>query len=220
MGIFNFPIPQDEKTLFLAKIHWASYVYTWLKILLSGLVLGLALTFILPFWWENRWGRIGFIIFISGAVGYILYDSWKKFLTSYIITQCRLIDVTQEKFFRRVITEINTEEVDEAIVKQDSWWDKLFKKGNVIIKLNGQEGVLVFYDIKNPETVQNILEGIKKETREIVSKKGKECNIIMRDSKARHVPLSYSYYGDKKRRMKKKNGSLIVVEKKKEEKEK
>jgi|GEM_PF-1529204 len=218
MGIFNFSIPQEEKTLLVAKVYWMSYLTAWVKILITGLILGFVLTFCWPFWWENRWGRTGIIIFSSAAIIYVLIDFWKKILTTYIITRGRLIDITQEKIFRRVITEVGVDEVDKVVVKQRFWWDRVLGRGNVIIKLKSQKGVLVFYDVKNPETIKTILEDVEKETLEILDKKGEECGVILKDDKTHKIPLNYSYYGKKanlnQARPKKGKNGLMVVKKK------
>ena len=219
MGISTFSIPEEEKTLFIAKAHWSSYLVVWLKILVIGLVLGLVLSLTLPLWWKEHWGRIGIIVFVVGAFGYAIFDFWNRFLTSYIITQCRLIDITQEKFFRRVITEIDINEVEEVIVKQRFWWNKILNKGDAIIKLNEKKGVLVFYDVWSPARVQKILEDIKKETSEIIEKRGAECDVILKDDQEHKIPLSYSYYGERAE-MKKSGSGIVVVKKKKERNEK
>jgi len=223
MGIFNFSIPQEEKTLLVAKTHWTSYLSTWAKVLAAVLIPSLLLRFIRPFWWENRWSKIGIVIFVAAAVVYALLDLWKKILTTYIITQCRLIDITQEKIFRRVITEIDADEVEKVIVKQRFWWDKAIGRGNVIVKLKSQKGVLVFYDVKSPETIKTILDGMEKEAAEIIDQKGKECDVVLEDDKVHKIPLSYSYYGNratdqtqpKKSHGKSKKGKdgLVVVKK-------
>lgn len=215
MSIFTFSIPEEENTLFIGKAHWSSYLSTLLKILATGLILFLILTFSWPAWWSGHLGKIGLIVFILLVFGYAVFDFWNRFLTTYIITQCRLIDITQEIFFRRVITEIDIKEVAETIVKQRSWWDRFFRKGDVIIKLKDDKGVLVFYDIVEPDRVQNILEEINKETAEIIEKQGEECDVILKDDKEHKVPLSYSYYGEKAKNKKSKSG-LIMVKKKKE----
>jgi len=217
MSIFAFPIPEDEKTLFIAKAHWSSYFATWLKIIIGGAAAALVLTLVLPAWWESHWGRIGLIVALAAALVYAIINFWNRFLTTYLITQCRLIDITQEKFFRRVITEIDSDEVEEVIVKQ-SWWDRLFGKGNAIIKLKNDKGVLVYYDIHKPETVREILEGRQKETAEIMERESKECDVILKDDQEHKIPLSYAYYGEKAQQ--KKNGSGLIIVKKNAKKNK
>jgi len=211
MGIFAFSIPEDEKTLLIAKAHWSSYLAIWLKIIVGGTLLALVLNLLLGAWWESHWGRVGLIVVVAAALAYILIDFWNRFLTTYIITQCRLVDITQEKFFRRVITEIDLDEVEEVIVKQ-TWWDRLFGKGHVLIKLKSDKGALAYYDIHAPERVREILEGVQKETTEIMGKEGKECDVILKDDREHKVPLSYSYYGEKAKQ--KKNGSGLIIVKK------
>jgi hypothetical protein len=211
MSIFAFSIPEDEKTLLIVKAHWSSYLATWLKIVFGIAILALILTFALPGWWDNRWGRIGIIIGAAAALIFVVIDFWNRFLTTYIITQCRLVDITQEKFFRRVITEIDLDEVEEVIIKQTSWWNQLFSTGHAIVKLKDEKGVLVYYDVFKPERVREILEGMQQETSEIIEKKGKECDVILKDDREHKVSLSYSYYGEKAKH--KKNGGLIIVKK-------
>jgi len=196
MGFFTFSIPQEEKTFLIARMHWTGYLGTWLKVLATGLVLGLIFTLSWPFWWQGRWGKIIITVFVFAALAYLLLDFWKKYLTTYIITQCRIIDITQEKIFRRMITEISLDEIEETIIKQNHWWDKALKRGDVIVKLKSKKGVMVFYSIRNPELVQSILGEIEEETAKIVDKKGKECDVILEDNRVKTVPLSYSYYGE------------------------
>lgn len=214
MSIFSFSIPQEENTLFIGKAHWSSYFSILIKTLAIGLIMFLILTFIWPSWWTSRVGKIGVVVLILSVFVYAIFDFWNRFLTTYIITRCRLIDITQEMFVRRVITEIDINEVEETIVKQRSWWDRLYHKGDVIIKLKENKGVLVFYDIANPTKVKDILEEINKETSEIIEKGGEECDVVLKDDKEHKIPLSYAYYGEKAKTKKTKSG-LIIVKKKK-----
>ncbi|MFH1183398.1 MAG: hypothetical protein V1690_04005 [Candidatus Moraniibacteriota bacterium] len=215
MGVFNFNIPEDEQLLVVAKAHWSSYLFSWLKVITAGVILGAILTFSWPFWWENKWGRIGLVIFIIAGAFYCLLDFWKRFLTTYLVTPCRIIDITQEKILRRVITEINLEEIDEVVLRKISGLNKFFHKGNVLIKLQNKKGILVLYDLKNPEKVKDEIISLLEETESIVSQKGEECNVILKDNCTHSVPLSYSYYGDRKERAEKNGSGLVVVKKKK-----
>ena len=229
MGVFNFNLPEEERPLIVAKAHWVSYSFSWLKVILTGGILGMLITFSWPFWWENKWGRVGIVVFLVAAVLYCLLDFWKRFLTTYVVTPCRIIDITQEKILKRVITEISLEEIGDIIIKPGNWINKWLKKGNILIKLKDEKGVMVFYDILNPDKVKDILTGLQEETSSIINKKGEECDVIMKDDRKHAVPLTYSYYGDRQERGKK-NGNglhrtvrgngLVVVKKSKEKKEK
>lgn len=218
MGVLNFNIPEEEQLLVIAKTHWASYIFSWLKVAIAGVVLGAILTFSLPFWWENKWGRICLVIFIVAGATYCLLDFWKRFLTTYLVTPCRVVDITQEKLLRRVITEINLEEIDEVVLRKVSGLNKFLHKGNVLIKLKNKKGILVLYDLKNPEKVKDEINGLLQETESIVSQPGEECNVILKDNRTHSVPLTYSYYGDRKDRAEKNGNGLVVVEKNKREK--
>lgn len=207
MGVFNFNIAEGEQLLVVAKSHWTSYLFSWLKVIIAGAILNAILTFSWPFWWENKWGRIGLLIFIVAGVSYCLVDFWKKFLTTYIVTPCRIIDITQEKILRRVITEINLEEVGGVVLKKAGGLSKLLHKGNIIIKLKNKKGILVLYGVGNPEDVKEKIDTALQETKDIVSKEGKECNVVLEDNRTHSVPLAYSYYGDRKERALNQSGS-------------
>lgn len=214
MGVFNFDIAEGEQLLAVVKSHWTSYLLSWLKVIIAGIVLGAILTFSLPFWWENNWGRIGLAFFIVVGVSYCLVDFWKKFLTTYIVTPCRIVDITQEKILRRVITEINLEEVENVVLRKTGGFNKLFHRGNIIIELKNKKGILVLYNVGNPESVKDKITAVLQDTESIVSKGGEECNVVLKDDRTHSVPLTYSYYGDRKERAEKNDSGLVVVKKK------
>lgn len=211
--MFSFALPEGERALMISKAHWSSYLSVWLKVVATAIILVLILTFSWENWWNSHVGKAGVAFFLILAFGYVIFDFWNRFLTSYIITQCRLIDITQERFFRRTITEIDINEVEEIIYKQRSLWDKIFKKGDLIIKLKEEKGVLVFYDVLEGEKAREVIEEINKETSTIFKKEAKGCDVILKDNKEHKVPLSYQYYGDKAKGKSSKNGLLVVKKK-------
>ena len=214
MEILSFSLPEKEKPLLVVKSHWSSYLAVFIKAAVAILLIILFVFVVWPLWWEEKWGRLGLVFLILVGSLYVLLDYWKRFLTAYIITRCRLIDITQEKINHREITEIGLEEVDDIVVKKSGLWDKIMKKGRIVIKVKGGKGVLVFYDVKKPERVEEVFKQIQEDIANIVDKEGKECSVILEDDKTHRVPLSFSYYGDKKERMEKKSKELLVVKKK------
>ncbi len=196
--MFNFSLPQDEELIAVIKCHWSSYLIVTLKVFFIEIALGLLLALIYPFWWEEKWGRISVLVLVLLAFVYLLVSFWKRFLTSYIITKQRLIDITQEKIFRREMTEIKIEDIEKTVVKKTGFFDKIFQKGRIVLQLKNEEGLLVFYEVKSPEKIQEIIEEMRKKITDILGKKGQTCNVILKDSKAEKIPLKYTYYGDKK----------------------
>lgn len=228
MGVFNFNIAEGERLLAVVKSHWTGYLFSWVKLIAAGLILGATITVSWPFWWENKWGRIGLVVFIIFGVSYCLLDFWKRFLTTYIVTPCRIVDITQEKLLRRVITEITLEEIERVVLKKAKGLNKLFNKGNVIIKLKGQKGILVLYNVGDPENLKEKINSALQDAQNIINKEGEECNVVLKDNATYSVPLTYSYYGDRKERAKKTGnaphraarGNGLVVVKKDKRKEK
>lgn len=212
--MFNFPLPQDEEPLLIIKAHWSSYLSGFLKVVFAVTVPAVAVTLIRDFWWREKWGQAAVVILVFGALIYLLISFWKKFLTTYIITRCRLIDITQSGVLKREITEITLDEIEEARAIMRGLASKIFCTGRAAVKLKNGRGVVIFYDIKNPETVKEILEEVEKRVANIVGKRGRECNVVLKDNTVKKVPLSYSYYGERAERLGRKNGDLVIKEKK------
>lgn len=194
--MFNVSIPLEEKPTGIFKAHPLSYFFVVLKVILVSLFLLLILYFVWPDWWDNYYGKLVAYLIVFFLVLYIFIKFWKKFLGAYLITPCRIIDVTQEGFLKRTITEIDIEDVDRVKIVT-GLFQKIFKMGKIIIGLKEKKGILVFYDVKDPYYIEKLILEIKEEREKLLSKKGSECKIIMEENRAELVPLTYSYYGDK-----------------------
>jgi len=197
MSILKFSLPEEEKPLLVIKMHWTTYFKVVLKFLIFGTVLGLTLFFVSPFWWEGSVGRIGLILFFLMGFLYLAFSWWKMALTNYIITPCRIIDITQEKILKRMITEIPIEEIAELKIKTRSKLESFLGRGSLIIKIIENKGVLVLYDIPRPEEALLKLEKLKNETKEIVEKEKLGCSVVIENNKEQKIPLTYSYFGEK-----------------------
>lgn len=219
MGILKFSLSEEEKPLFIARMHWSVYLRLLFYFLFFSFFLGLIIFFLMPFWWEDKFGRIGLLVFLSLGFLYILFKVWKMALTNYIITPFRIIDITQEKVLKRVITEIPLEEVCDFEVQEKNWFDKMCKKGSLVIKVAENKGKIIFHDIPEPEKAFLELEKIRKDKSEIISREKQPCSVILESNKIQKVPLTYSYFGVKGKSDK--NVSLnkkILKNKKNEEK--
>jgi hypothetical protein len=213
--MFNFPLPQDEEPMLIAKSHWSRYLGDFLKTAGVLAILGIIVTLARNSWWEEKWGQAVIIIFSFGALIFLLISFWKKFLTTYIVTRCRLIDITQSKALKREITEITLDEIEETKAIKEGIMNRIFKTGRVAIRLKENRGVVVLYDVGNPEKIKETLDGIQEGVTDIMGRKSRECSVILEDSAEKKVPLSYSYYGDRAKRLGRKNGDLVIKRRKK-----
>jgi len=144
-----------------------------------------------PFWWNTREGKIALLIIGIIALVHIILNFWKKFLTAYIITPCRIIDVTQEKILSRIVTEINLEDIGEIRVKRGLLGRRIH------FKLKNNKGEIVFYNISHPVKIRDLILEAGSELSSRAQKEGEDCDVVLKDNRAYKVPLSYSYYGSK-----------------------
>jgi len=227
MGIFNFSFLDGEKPLLVLRTHWTSYFNVCVgSVLLLVAFVGL-LTKIWPTWWENKWGVLGLVFVMVVDFLSLAVNLWKKFLTTYIVTNSRVIDITQEKILQRAITEISLSEIEEAKVKPQSWWEKINGRGNIILKLQDRKGTIIFYNIKDPEKTLETLKETKEAINKILRQEGEECNVLEQGEEEQKVPLTYSYFGEKGKTVEnddnddsegeemKENGELKIVKKNK-----
>ncbi len=213
MAMFDFSLPLEEKPIKVIKIHWSAYLAVFLKIVVTGLILFSLLFLAAPYWWQNYYGRIGLLIFLGLAITYLIQDYWKKFLTAYIVTGDSLIDVTQEKILKRVVTEIEIQNIDKIKIKRNFLRKKILNVGEIIFGLKEEGGILVFYHSKNPKEIKKLIKSLVKEREGIVKRKGSECRVVEKESEAEKVPLTFAYYGKKaeeKKRLTEEENLLLV----------
>lgn len=211
MGTFDLAFPLSEEPIKIIKFHWIAYAKVIAKIFITAAVLFALLFPTVPFWWQTYYGRIGIFIFFSVSLAFLIKDFWKKFATAYIITGEKLIDVTQEKILKRVVTEIEIENIEKIKIKKNFLRRKFFDVGDIIFGLKNEVGILVFYNIRSPLEVKKIINGLIEEKKEIVSQKGEECRVEGEASSEEKVPLTVSYFGEK---LKQKNQENLKIVKK------
>jgi len=198
MSLFSYKLPLEEKPILVIKTHWTNYLTYPLRWLGLALLIGFAITFAFPFWWGTKEGQIG-ITACFGIISVVtVLKYWKYFLTTYIVTPCRVVDVTQEKVLSRVITEVNLEDLDEVVAKRKPFFGWIIGRGNIYLRLKNKKGEIVLFNVKSPRKLKESIEKIKNDLVNKVSKEGEECDVTLTDDKEYKVPLTYSYYGDKK----------------------
>lgn len=209
MGTFDLAFPLSEEPIKIIKFHWIAYIKVVAKIFITATVLFILLFPTVPFWWQTYYGRIGIFIFFSVSVVFLVKDFWKKFATAYIITGEKLVDVTQEKVLKRVVTEIEIENIEKIKIKKNFLRRKLFNVGDIIFGLKNEVGILVFYNIRSPLEVKKIINGLIEEKKEIVNQRGEECRVEGEPSAEEKVPLTVSYFGEKLKQKNKENLKIV-----------
>lgn len=89
------------------------------------------------------------LLFFFSIIDYIL-DVW-------IITDRRIIDVRQNGFFSRTISEQTLSKIQDISSETHGFWATMWKYGNLSVQTAGEKNKLFFEEIPDPEAVRDML---------------------------------------------------------------
>ena len=89
------------------------------------------------------------LLFFFSIIDYIL-DVW-------IITDRRIIDVRQNGFFSRTISEQLLSKIQDISSDTHGFWGTMWGYGNLSVQTAGEKNKLFFEEIPDPETVRDML---------------------------------------------------------------
>jgi len=98
--------------------------------------------------------------------GLLFFVSWLNYyLDVWIITNERIINITQQRLFHRIVSEQKLYRVQDVTWQIEGVLGNLLKFGNVTIQTAGEQGKFTFEHIPDPEAVakavMNLLEQIE-----------------------------------------------------------
>ncbi|MEK7640268.1 MAG: PH domain-containing protein [Patescibacteria group bacterium] len=86
--------------------------------------------------------------------GLLFFVSWLNYyLDVWIITNERIINITQQRLFHRIVSEQKLYRVQDVTWQIEGVLGNLFKFGNVTIQTAGEQGKFTFEHIPDPESV-------------------------------------------------------------------
>lgn len=157
------PIPGEKILHIIHRDVWVALRRVALFVILLVLP---ALFFVLasqffPGLMENK---VSFIIIVLVASAYILFI-WLLFFFSildylldiWVITDQRIIDIQQNGFFSRKISEQMLHRVQDLTSDTHGFWQTVWKFGNLTVQTAGQESKFHFEEISNPEHIRDIV---------------------------------------------------------------
>ena len=165
MHLYKLPHPMpDEKVIriihrdvFIALKRVGLFV---LLLALPAIVL-LMINDILPS--ADDFGIVTIIMLLSLSV-YLLFI-WLLFFFSiidyfldiWIITDKRIIDIQQNGFFSRAISEQMVAKIQDISSDTHGFWPTVWKYGNLTVQTAAQTNKFYFEEISNPEEVRDLL---------------------------------------------------------------
>ena len=109
-------------------------------------------------------GEISYPLIVSAVSGYALFI-WlflffsfiDYYLDIWIITSERIIDVRQEGFFSRTVSELKLFQIQDVTSELKGFFQFIFRYGNVHVQTAGEVQRFAFSEIDNPEAVRDII---------------------------------------------------------------
>lgn len=149
---------KEEKVFLLIRKHWFKYViFVYLVVLALIPVIGLFIYFSLANVVLSAESTVFLIILMSVyfllLIGVELYGFVNYYLDVYIVTDRRLVDISQKGLFRREISELHLRQVQDVSAHVDGVPETLFHFGNVFIQTAGETKNFIFESIPHPYAV-------------------------------------------------------------------
>ena len=148
----------EEKIFLLIRKHWFNYlIFVFLAILMLVPVI------VIIFYLSENSNQVSvnttvfLIIITSGAllltVAIELYGFVDYYLDIYIVTDQRLVDISQNGLFSRDISELQIRQVQDVSAHVEGFFDTLLHFGDVYIQTAGDRENFIFSSIPHPYSV-------------------------------------------------------------------
>jgi len=147
----DIQLKEHERIVDEVRQYGLTTIWSWI-----GGILLLFLAAFFMFWLFQHawWGQslFGLLVFFGFFVMLRTYMLWKK--NVFFITTHRLIDIEQQGFFHRVVSEIPYDQIEDVSGKVSGICGTIFRYGDVHIQTgNGKIKIIVPY-IKRPLQLQ------------------------------------------------------------------
>lgn len=158
-----FPAQEDtEKIFLLIRRHWFTYSIFWiltflmiLPIIVVVIIWVGGLLEITPL--VGNFIILGGSIYSLGILALLLYGFVDYYLDIYVVTDRRIVDIRQNGFFRREISELYLREVQDVNAKVLGFFPTVLHFGEVIIQTAGEIDNFIFHGVPHPYQISKII---------------------------------------------------------------
>ncbi len=154
-----FPSQQkEEKVILVIRKHWFNYlIFFFLAFFM------LAPVVLLLIYWGHNPGLfskevasyivVGLSIYTLFLIGVELYGFVNYYLDVYIVTDQRIVDISQDGFFKRKISELHLRQIQDVSAKVSGFFQTVLHFGDVYIQTAGERENFVFISVPHPYSV-------------------------------------------------------------------
>ncbi|OIP96147.1 hypothetical protein AUK40_05290 [Candidatus Wirthbacteria bacterium CG2_30_54_11] len=150
-----------EEVVLLLRRHWITQIKPLgfsLVVFLVPIVMWLWVSLQLDFLsipGQYVWGAA--LVWAAFGIFFVVYNYLDWYLDIYLVTNLRIVDVTQDGLFHRTVGESPLDHVQDVIYEIKGIMPTMFNYGNVIIHTSGPSGDIVFEEVYKPQEVQRLL---------------------------------------------------------------
>lgn len=177
-----FPSQQETEQIYLVvREHWYHLFLKTLVWAFFGVVLVLfkryAQTYV-PGLFEGQIGQTTslfiqvYVLFLVLSLFLILIF---YYLNMQVITNIRIVDVTQTGLFSHVVSELHIDKIEDVTSKTEGVFGTLFNYGDVYVQTAGTVERFEFLDVPNPAGIEKLILDLY-ETNSNFAKEGQENN--------------------------------------------
>lgn len=157
------PLPGEKV---ITVIHRDAFIAVkrvifFVLLLAIPVVLMLMITNLFPQLAERLWLWPTLLLATSAYVFYIwllfFFTMIDYILDVWIITDHRIIDVRQNGFFSRSVSEMRLGRIQDVSSEIHGFWPTMLHYGNVIVQTAGESNKLFFEEVAHPEHIRDIL---------------------------------------------------------------
>ncbi len=153
---------EQEKVFLLLRRHW----FTYFGFVFIAFVMSIPLIVLIIYWiispeaFTGAGGNIailGGFIYILFVLAVMLYGFIDYYLDVYIITNERIVNVEQNGFFRREISELHLHQIQDVSAKVKGLFPTIMHYGDIFIQTAGERENFVFQSVPNPYRVSKTI---------------------------------------------------------------
>lgn len=155
---------ETEKVLDVIRRHWFSYtIFVFFAIamlvpVVIALVYGVSNSENISRGWINV-GIIALSIYTLSIFGLLIFGFIDYYLDVYVLTDHRIVDIAQNGFFKRKISELNVRQIQDVNAEVNGIFATIFHFGDVFIQTAGERENFIFRSVPHPyRTSKRILE--------------------------------------------------------------
>lgn len=152
----------QEKVFLLLRRHWFTYIPFLIITFIMAIPFFVLIFFLITSPASFTPVITNVLILASSAyilfiIGLLLFGFTDYYLDVYIVTNERIVDISQDGFFRRSISELYLREVQDVSASVKGFFATTLHYGDITIQTAGERPNFVFKSVPNPYKISKII---------------------------------------------------------------